>query len=69
MAPSQLKQLKASLHKSGVLGPQKSKKVQKNNRKDASKRQERNNALESIREHFNPFEAKGPARREKFDIA
>ena len=69
MPPSQLKQLKASLHNSGLLGQQKSKKQRKNNSTDASKRLQRNAALEDIREKFNPFEAKGPARKEKFDIA
>lgn len=69
MAPSQLKQLKASLRDSGVLGPQKSKKQRKTNNKDAQKRVQRNVALDGIRERFNPFEAKAPGRREKFDIA
>lgn len=69
MAPSQLKQLKASLREGGVLGPQKSKKQRKQNGKDAQQRQKRNAALEGIRERFNPFEAKAPARKEKFDIA
>ena len=69
MAPSQLKQLKASLRDNGILGPQKSKKQKKATQKDASKRLQRNAALEGIRERFNPFEIKAPARREKFDIA
>lgn len=69
MPPSQLKQLKASLRDSGILGPQKSKKQKKANNKDASKRLQRNAALEGIRERFNPFEAKAPARKDKFDIA
>ncbi len=69
MAPSQLKQLKASLRDHGVLGPQKSKKQRKATAKDAQKRIQRNAALESIRERFNPFEVKAPARKEKFDVA
>ncbi|KAG9773385.1 hypothetical protein KCU88_g5820, partial [Aureobasidium melanogenum] len=69
MAPSQLKQLKASLREHGVLGPQKSKKQKKATSKDARKRLQRNAALEGIRERFNPFEVKAPARREKFEVA
>lgn len=69
MAPSQLKQLKASLREHGVLGPQKSKKQRKASSKDGQKRLQRNAALEGIRERFNPFEVKAPARRAKFDVA
>nr|KAK5434791.1 nucleolar complex protein 14 [Exophiala xenobiotica] len=69
MAPSQLKQLKASLRDHGVLGPQKSKKQRKATSKDAQKRSQRNAALESIRERFNPFEVKAPARKDKFEVA
>ncbi|EXJ74227.1 uncharacterized protein A1O5_02522 [Cladophialophora psammophila CBS 110553] len=68
MAPSQLKQLKASLHESGVLGSQKSKKQRKSNSKDAQKRAQRNAALEGIRERFNPFEVKAPARKAKYEF-
>jgi nucleolar protein 14 len=68
MAPSQLKQLKASLHDHGVLGPQKSKKVRKQTSKDAGKRLQRNAALQGIRERFNPFEVKQSARKDKFDV-
>ncbi|KIW23265.1 uncharacterized protein PV07_11476 [Cladophialophora immunda] len=68
MAPSQLKQLKASLHESGVLGPQKSKKQRKLTSKDAQKRAQRNAALEGIRERFNPFEVKAPARKAKYEF-
>lgn len=68
MAPSQLKQLKASLRENGVLGPQKSKKQRKATGKDAQKRAQRNAALEGIREQFNPFEVKAPARKPKFDF-
>ncbi|EXJ88177.1 hypothetical protein A1O1_05106 [Capronia coronata CBS 617.96] len=69
MAPSQLKQLKASLREHGVLGPQKSKKQKKATSKDAQKRLQRNAALEGIRQRFNPFEVKAPARRDKFEVA
>lgn len=69
MAPSQLKQLKASLREHGVLGPQKSKKQKKATSKDAQKRLQRNAALEGIRERFNPFEVKASARKEKFEVA
>lgn len=68
MAPSQLKQLKASLRESGVLGPQKSKKQQKATAKDASKRLQRSAALENIRDKFNPFEVKASARRPKHEV-
>lgn len=69
MPPSQLKQLKASLRDSGILAPQKSKKQRKTTAKDASKRLQRNAALEDIRQRFNPFEVKAPSRVQKFEIA
>jgi nucleolar protein 14 len=68
MAPSQLKQLKASLHDHGVLGPQKSRKVRKQTSKDADKRLQRRAALEGIRKRFNPFEIQQSARKDKFDV-
>ena len=68
MPPSQLKQLKASLHEHGVLGPQKSKKQRKANSKDAQKRLQRNAALDGIRERFNPFETKTSARPQKYEV-
>ena len=68
MGPSQLKQLKASLRENGVLGPQKSKKQKKAVGKDALLRAQRNAALNGIRERFNPFEVKAPARKEKYDF-
>jgi nucleolar protein 14 len=68
MAPSQLKQLKASLHDHGILGPQKSRKVRKQTSKDADQRLHRRAALERIRERFNPFEIKQSARKDKFDV-
>lgn len=69
MSGSQLKRLKASLHEIGVIGSTKSKKQRKSNSRDAQKRVQRNTALDGVREHFNPFEAKAPARRDKFEIA
>jgi nucleolar protein 14 len=66
MPPSQLKQLKTSLRDQGLVGPQKSKKQKKLAAKDAGQRQKRTAALQSIRERFNPFEIKLPARKEKF---
>lgn len=71
MPPSQLKQLKASLRSSGVLGPQKSKKQKQRDAKegtDARDRIQRNAALQSIREQFNPFEVKASTKRVKFDV-
>ncbi|KAF7503862.1 hypothetical protein GJ744_003059 [Endocarpon pusillum] len=68
MPPSQLKQLKASLRDQGLVGPQKSKKQKKLAAKDAGNRQKRSAALHSIREHFNPFEVKTSARKEKFEV-
>jgi nucleolar protein 14 len=71
MAPSQLKQLKASLRESGVIGPQQSKKQKKRhaqNVRDQDKIQRRNAALQGIREKFKPFEAKAPPRPNKFDV-
>ncbi|PGH10091.1 nucleolar protein 14 [Blastomyces parvus] len=69
MAPSQLKQLKASLRESGILGPQQSKKQKQKNAKSgagAANRIQRNVALQGIREKFNPFEIREPARPAKF---
>lgn len=68
MPPSQLKQLKASLRDQGLSGPQRSKKQKKLAAKDAGNRQKRSAALHSIRERFNPFEVKTPARKEKFEV-
>ncbi|KAE8350768.1 nucleolar protein 14 [Aspergillus coremiiformis] len=71
MPPSQLKQLKASLRESGVLGPQQSKKQKRQNAKSgatAQNRIQRNAALQSIRERFNPFEIKAGGTRTKFDV-
>lgn len=68
MPPSQLKQLKASLRDHGLVGPQKSKKQKKAASKDGGKRMQRSAALEGIRERFNPFEVKAPARPVKFEV-
>lgn len=71
MAPSQLKQLKASLRDSGVIRPQKSKKKRQQDAKtgaNAKSRIQRTAALQSIRDRFNPFEIKAPARTSKFDV-
>lgn len=70
MPPSQLKQLKSSLRDSGVLGPQQSKKQKRQNAKSGAnshQREQRNTALQAIRDRFNPFEIKAPAKRVKFD--
>ncbi|ODH39833.1 hypothetical protein ACO22_01776 [Paracoccidioides brasiliensis] len=72
MAPSQLKQLKASLRESGILGPQQSKKQKQKNAKSgaaAANKIQRNAALAGIRERFNPFEVKTPSRPAKFSFA
>lgn len=71
MPPSQLKRLKASLREQGIVGPQQSKKQKKQNSTNGAtkdKRVQRNAALQGIREQFNPFEVKAPARGNKFDI-
>lgn len=66
MPPSQLKRLKSSLRDQGITGGQKSKKQKKaaahgkNGNKD---RVQRNVALQSIRESFNPFEYKSVSSR------
>ncbi|KAG9244464.1 nucleolar protein 14 [Calycina marina] len=66
MPPSQLKRLKASLREQGIVGPQKSKKQKKQNAQNGvgkDKRVHRTEALNAIRDQFNPFEykwSKGP---------
>ncbi|KAI9813067.1 MAG: nucleolar complex protein 14 [Pycnora praestabilis] len=69
MPSSQLKRLKSSLREQGIVGPQQSKKQKKNGANAAmkDKRVQRNVALQNIREQFNPFEVKAPARGRKFD--
>ncbi|KAL8900236.1 MAG: hypothetical protein Q9207_005788 [Kuettlingeria erythrocarpa] len=71
MAPSQLKRLKTSLREQGVTGPQQSKKQKKQSSKNGAfraSRTQRNVALAGIREQFNPFEARTPARPSKHDV-
>ncbi|KAJ5180415.1 hypothetical protein N7492_003625 [Penicillium capsulatum] len=70
MPPSQLKQLKASLRDSGVIRPQQSKKQKRQDAKtgaSAQNRNQRNAALQAIRDRFNPFEIKAPSNRSKFE--
>ncbi|KAL8944168.1 MAG: hypothetical protein Q9216_000592 [Gyalolechia sp. 2 TL-2023] len=72
MPPSQLKSLKSSLREQGITGPQKSKKQKKQASKNGGFRDariQRIAALEGIREQFNPFEIRAPARPSKHDIA
>lgn len=71
MAPSQLKQLKDSLRQNGLVGSQQTKKQKKRNSKNGTlqeKRLQRSAALQGIRERFNPFEVKAPARGNKFEV-
>ncbi|PNS20341.1 hypothetical protein CAC42_5791 [Sphaceloma murrayae] len=67
MPPSQLKRLKASLRDQGLVGPQKSKKQKKSSQNgNVDQRLQRQAALQQIRDSFNPFEIKAPARNAKF---
>ncbi|KAK3341553.1 nucleolar protein 14 [Lasiosphaeria hispida] len=72
MPGSQLKRLKASLKDQGIIGPQKSKKERRKNAQDhngkGDKRLQRSEALEGIREQFNPFQFKTNARGPKFEV-
>ena len=71
MPPSQLKQLKASLRNSGLVGPQQSKKQKRGEAKTGARsknRIQRDTALQAIREQFNPFEVKAPSKQVKFDV-
>ncbi|KAI9834733.1 MAG: hypothetical protein M1819_002818 [Sarea resinae] len=71
MPPSQLKRLKESLRDQGIVGPQQSKKQKKKNNASGAtkeKRIQRDAALKGIREQFNPFEVKAPARGPKFEV-
>ena len=72
MAGSQLKRLKASLKEQGIIGPQQSKKQKKKNAQDLKarneKRLQRTEALEGIRQQFNPFEFHMNARGPKFQV-
>ncbi|KAL8699428.1 MAG: hypothetical protein Q9224_001420, partial [Gallowayella concinna] len=72
MPPSQLKRLKTSLREKGITGQQKSKKQKKqakNNRASRDSQTQRNATLEGIREQFNPFEIRAPARPSKYHVA
>ncbi|KAL8730310.1 MAG: hypothetical protein Q9181_004714 [Wetmoreana brouardii] len=72
MPPSQLKRLKSSLREQGITGPQKSKKQKRQASTNGAFRDariQRNAALEGIREQFNPFEIRAPARPSKYDVA
>ncbi|KAL8931418.1 MAG: hypothetical protein Q9211_006976 [Gyalolechia sp. 1 TL-2023] len=71
MPQSQLKRLKSSLREQGITGPQKSKSQKKQVSKNGAFRDvriQRNAALEGIREQFNPFEIRAPARPSKHDV-
>ncbi|KAL8672186.1 MAG: hypothetical protein Q9168_003350 [Polycauliona sp. 1 TL-2023] len=71
MPPSQLKRLKSSLREQGITGQQKSKKHNKQAKKNGSLRDtriQRNAALESIRDQFNPFDLRTPARASKHEF-
>ncbi|KAK4565522.1 nucleolar complex protein 14 [Recurvomyces mirabilis] len=65
MPPSQLKALKSSLREKGIVGPQKSKKQKKSNH-NRQNPQDRQAALQQIRDNFNPFELRQSARPAKF---
>ncbi|TGZ83206.1 Nop14-like protein [Ascodesmis nigricans] len=66
MAKSQLKRLKESLRSAGVTGQQKPKKAKNRRQQSSDSRVDKNVALQSIREEFNPFEIK--TTKEKFGI-
>ena len=72
MAGSQLKRLKASLKEQGIIGPQQSKKQKRQTFQDQKanpdKRLKKSEALEGIREQFNPFQFKTNARGPKFEV-
>lgn len=72
MPPSQLKALKAKLREQGVVGPQQSKKQRKQNAQNGGnkdKRFSKKDALEGIREQFNPFEfQKAGGKAPKFEV-
>ena len=71
MPPSQLKRLKASLREQGIVGSQPSKRQKKQASKNGSfrdKKTQRNAALQGIRDQFNPFEVKAPARGTKYEF-
>ncbi|CRK19365.1 hypothetical protein BN1708_012615 [Verticillium longisporum] len=69
---SHLKRLKSSLREQGLTGPQKSKKQKRQIANDGKakndKRLNRTEALNQIREQFNPFDLKHNARGPKFEV-
>lgn len=72
MPPSQLKKLKTSLREQGITGQQKSKKQKKLAKDSGASRDsriQRNAALKVLREQFNPFEVRAPARPSKHVVA
>lgn len=72
MPPSQLKRLRSSLKEQGIIGPQQSKKQKRKQAQDAKARNEkrlrRGEALDEIRDQFNPFQYKHNPRGPKFDV-
>ncbi|KAK3111329.1 nucleolar complex protein 14, partial [Teratosphaeriaceae sp. CCFEE 6253] len=56
MPPSQLKALKSQLRDKGLTGPQKSKKQKKSSTSTVPRGKDRQTALQSVRDAFNPFE-------------
>lgn len=65
MAPSQLKRLKQSLRENGITGPQRSKKQIKRRKGNAEHQENRQAALQQIRDSFNPFELRAVSSRPK----
>lgn len=71
MPPSQLRRLKSSLREQGITDSQKSKKKKRQANKNGFAKEEgwkRNTALQRLREQFNPFEIRAPARN-KYEYA
>ncbi|ROT37309.1 Nop14-like protein [Sodiomyces alkalinus F11] len=62
---SHLKRLKTSLREQGIVGPQKSKKEKK---RQGGAPRNRREAIQEIREEFNPFDLKKNARGPKFPV-
>lgn len=70
MPSSQLKKLKTSLREQGIVGPQKSKKKNRQARRSGSFQEgtsQRNATLQGIRQQYNPFEVRAPVRT-KYDF-
>lgn len=66
MPASQLKRLKESLKASGVTGQPSKPKKSKNQKQDARTKRDREEALQNIRQQFNPFDKK--VNRQKEDV-